>query len=545
MKKISCLVLVLSIVLSTVNVLAVGYETEFKYDNKTKTLTITSLAEEDSSLEDTGHEGGCKFLMYYPWDKYSKEAEKVVFDDGLKIVPAAAIARFKEVKEVVISDSVTAIGDFAFYECPKLETIKLSANLEKLGYESFYGIEAMKEITLPEKLTNFSAVNCTGLENIWVEEGNTSFKSVGGVLYSANGEQLVTYPAGREGEYTIVSGTKIVGDMAVSHAKKLTGVTIPNTVTTIEAGAFFNCSLLANVKFEQDSALKTINERCKYWGDEYDEIFGAFAYCNSLTELTFPDSLETVYQYLIYGSKNLKTLNFGTKIKGVSKKMEYDSERFVNNHIENINVAENNPYLSSIKGVLYSKDLKTLKVFPRGKKGDTYKVNANTVRIGASAFSNAKVKKVVLSKKTKNIGDAAFAGCKQLKAVVNTNNVKSLGRSAFANCKRLASVTFKKLTAVPANAFYGCKRLKSVTLGKKVKSVSGWAFNECESLRKFVIKSKKAKIAKKTFVTAVYKGKVYYRMDKPKKFVIHGVKGSTAEKYANKYKIKFKTVARS
>ena len=542
MKKICCLILVLSIVLSAINVLAEGYETQFKYDNETKTLTITSLADEDSSLEDTGHEGGCKFFMDYPWDKYCEEAEKVVFDEGVKIVPAAALARFKEVKEIVISDSVTAIGDFAFYDCHNLETIKLPANLEKLGYEALYGIEAMKEITLPAKLTNFSAVNCTGIENIWVEEGNTSLKSVDGVLYSANGEELVTYPAGRGGEYAIASGTKIIGDRAVAHAKNLTDITIPNTVTTINAGAFSNCSKLVNVKFEEGSTLKTIDERCEYWGDEYDEIFGAFAYCDSLTELTFPDSLETVYQYLIYGSKNLKTLNFGANFKGVSKQTKYDSERFFNKHIENINVTKNNPYVSSINGVLYSKDLKTLIIFPPAKKANTYKVNAKTVEIAPCAFIDAKVKKIVLSKKTKTLGAAAFSRCKQLKAIVNTNNVKTFDRSVFSNCKRLASVEFKKLTTVPASTFYGCKRLKSVTLGKNVKRVSGWAFDGCKSLRKFVIRSKNAKIAKKTFVTAKYKNKFYYRMNKPKKFVICGLKNSTAEKYAKKYKIKFKKI---
>ena len=66
---------------------------------------------------------------------------------------------------------------------------------------------------------------CTSLKAIMVDALNSSYSSVGGVLFDKNQTVLIQHPAGKDG----------------------TSYTIPNSVTNIPFGAFQNCTSLNNM----------------------------------------------------------------------------------------------------------------------------------------------------------------------------------------------------------------------------------------------------------------------------------------------------------
>ncbi len=75
----------------------------------------------------------------------------------------------------------------------------------------------------------------TGLEQILVDQGNPSYRSIDGILFSADGKTLLAYPASapRE-EYTVPEGVTELGVGAFQSAKNLKSLTIPATVTKID-----------------------------------------------------------------------------------------------------------------------------------------------------------------------------------------------------------------------------------------------------------------------------------------------------------------------
>lgn len=104
-------------------------------------------------------------------------------------------------------DKVTSIAAQAFYNCASITVIQIPASVTSIGHLAFGG--------------------CTNLVYVTVSTQNTSYKDVGGVLYTADSKTLVHYPAG--------AGAS--------------SVNIPASVTKIEDMAFYGCKSLKMVRY--------------------------------------------------------------------------------------------------------------------------------------------------------------------------------------------------------------------------------------------------------------------------------------------------------
>jgi len=91
-------------------------------------------------------------------------------------------------------------------------------------------------------------MGCTSLESIIVDGSNPFYASTDGVLFSKNGQTIITYPAGKIATtYTIPNSVTSIAPDAFIHCANLTGVTIPSSVTSVGDYAFYRCDNLASV----------------------------------------------------------------------------------------------------------------------------------------------------------------------------------------------------------------------------------------------------------------------------------------------------------
>lgn len=125
--------------------------------------------------------------------------------------------------------------------------------------------------------------------------------------------------------------------------------------------------------------------------------------------------------------------------------------------------------------------------------------------IGASAFSEKKVKSVTLPMGLKSIGDnafmsstiseisipatvtnigkGAFSNIPTLKTISVPNSVKTIGHSCFVACTGLTEVKLPaRLEKLWNNMFRGCRSLTKVTLPQNIDKIDTGTFEDCKAL---------------------------------------------------------------
>jgi hypothetical protein len=123
--------------------------------------------------------------------------------------------------------SVTHIGDEAFFELANITSVTVPASIISIGSEAF--------------------LECKSLLSINVAGDNTVFASQDGVLFSKDKTELIYYPYGKQGAYTIPGSVMTVGNWAFSDCVDLTSVEIPTSVTNIGWRAFNGCISLESI----------------------------------------------------------------------------------------------------------------------------------------------------------------------------------------------------------------------------------------------------------------------------------------------------------
>ncbi len=207
---------------------------------------------------------------------------------------------------IVIKDGVTSIADYAFYICENLESVTIPSSVTSIGRGAFSLCISLTEIEIPNGVLSiergaFEGASLTsvalpasvqyvdstafipnfgtagGVQEILVDSENANYKSVDGVLYTADGTELVTYPANQtDSTYEILDGVQVIQKGAFCGAQSLTEIICPDSLTTIEDMAFASCTALTAFTMP-DSVIK---------------VGGAiFCECESLATLTLSNQL--------------------------------------------------------------------------------------------------------------------------------------------------------------------------------------------------------------------------------------------------------------
>ena len=193
---------------------------------------------------------------------------------------------------------VTAIGERAFAGCAKLSKVTIPNGITSIGDAAFERCSALTSVTIPATVTEIGAGafgGCTKLTGFNIAEGNKSFVSANGALFTADGATLVQYPAGVAGAYEIPKGTAAIAPSAFSDCSKLTAVTIPASVKSIGEAAFFGCTGLDNIAIPEGPAQIAPS---------------MLAGCSNLLSVTIPESVKEIGASAFYGCTKLAAVSF-------------------------------------------------------------------------------------------------------------------------------------------------------------------------------------------------------------------------------------------
>ncbi|MCD8220042.1 MAG: leucine-rich repeat protein [Ruminococcus sp.] len=195
---------------------------------------------------------------------------------------------------VMIPYGVTSIGYCAFSDCDALTTITIPDSVTSIGAWVLAYCDSLTFITIPDGVTSIGECEFSGrnaLTSIVVDNKNTAYCSIDGVLFDKNLETLICYPGGKTSTfYAIPDGVTCIRRFAFNACVSLMSIAIPDGVTSIEPCAFSWCSSLTSI---------TIPDNVTNTGGS------AFCDCESLTSITIPDSVTSIGWHAFYGCEAL------------------------------------------------------------------------------------------------------------------------------------------------------------------------------------------------------------------------------------------------
>lgn len=214
-----------------------------------------------------------------------------------------------------------------------------------------------------------------GLESINVAEGNSSYRSENGVLFSSD-HVLVYYPSERtDAEYAIPEGTTEVGEYACN-ATYLEKVILPESLTSIGDGAFSDCWSLTKVEFNEglvkigNSAFGVAPLQGVELPSSVEEIDSfAFGVGEGFGEIVLPESITYLGSHALSANEYEGVTVYQDSLR-IPNKLRYKADAMDGILIKEFRVDEDHPYHSVVDGILMSKDKKTLVCAPGQREGE-------------------------------------------------------------------------------------------------------------------------------------------------------------------------------
>lgn len=284
-------------------------------------------------------------------------------------------------------------------------------------------------------------------------------------------DQNLTIPAELDG-YEVTS----IGDSAFEDYWRLTSITLPNNVTSIDANPFAGCYNLTDIIVSLDHpTLEVIDgvlfdktEKrliCYSWAymvGSYDVPQGtcsiaddafnncgfltnvtlpegltsigdsAFSSCKALTSITLPDSVSSIGDSAFYSCDSLTSITLPDSVTSIGANPFVDCD-----NLTDIVVSPEHPTLEVVDGVLFDKVEKRLICYPYAYTASSYTVPQGILGIGDEAFFWCEsLTSITLPDGLTTIGDEAF-NYVSLTSITLPGSVTSIGDGAFSGCYSL------------------------------------------------------------------------------------------------------------
>lgn len=169
------------------------------------------------------------------------------------------------------------VGKAMLASCEKLKRIVLPLQTTKIEADAFRNCSSLRTIEVPMLVESIeTSAGCTALAEINVQAGNSHYSSKDGVLLSGDGKNILWFPMGKEGEYTLPSTVTTVGDYAFRNCRietfhfadgltsigkyafynsSVKEVSLPSTVKQIPTGLFQKCADLTTVHLGKNTEM--------------------------------------------------------------------------------------------------------------------------------------------------------------------------------------------------------------------------------------------------------------------------------------------------
>ena len=449
---------------------------------------------------------GGKPVTVIMWEAFANNSaiQTVTVNAGVREIYERAFKNCSGLQAVLISASVETIGEEAFRSCAGLKSVTFQKGsvLKTIGKYCFANDTSLLRFSIPEKVEsigNACFFDDISLESITIpdliQELPTEYRYARNDNAGASEDYVGCFECCQSlAEVKFGSGLKKIGYDCFAGCA-LPALTIPNSVETIDNGAFSNNKMMREVRignsvatigasaFSHCDALETLTfgDAVKSIGDHcfrYDvslktinwnrriESAGAFAFsgCTALEKVTLPASLTNASGAMFYCCTALKSVDTGNGAAALGTEYAY---------ARNANWGSSEDYMGFFEGC---ENLVEIRI------GNGVKT------IGQDCFSGTAVKNVVIPDNVVTLDGGAFYNAKSMETLTIGNGVTGIGEYCFTNDSAMKQVTIGKgVTTIGRGAFQRCTALTSCYIPSNVTTLGGAMFYMDAALSKVVI----------------------------------------------------------
>ena len=330
-----------------------------------------------------------------------------------------------------------------------------------------------------------------------------------------------------------IDGHKVVklGNGVFKKHQEIVSAQIPDSITSISASAFRDCSNLENVNLPKNlisignrAFFNCVSIRNIYIPKTLVEVdtYGwnwwyPFEGCSNLEKVEFEEGI-TQIPTGIFGDTGLKEAEIPDTVTSIGERSFADcanlekvilsknlksigNRAFVRcTKIEKINLPKSltevdtygwnwwYPFdgCSNLKTIEFEEGITQIPTGIFGNTGlENVKIPDTVTSIGERSFADCtKLEKIIFSEKIETINGRAFLGCSSLKSVSLPDSITSMDTEIFSGCTSLSSVKLpNKCVNITSSTFEGCTSLTEITLPDTVTTIQDHAFKNCTALK--------------------------------------------------------------
>jgi len=432
--------------------------------------------------------------------------ESVVFekDSCLKYIDNSVFQNCKKLKEINLPEGIIYIHAHSFWNCISLPlSITLPKSLLEIETTAYYNTKIKKAVLPP--LCKYQAVDHgfayapSFPENCIVSGGIPSnfyehFPFPLPPVFSDDVETPNGFIADifNLDEYIVPPGTTEIENNQFSEREDLIHVIIPKSVKKIGANAFYFCSNLKTITFEEGSLLKYID-------------YFVFQNCFALERIDIPEGVVQIRAHSFWSCYNLLSITFPNSLEAI------DASAFFTTKLGHVKLPENCkyqakghcfPYEASFKdgcviegGIPFNfyesrpfpvppmdfvEKLKNPTATPIGDSDEMFIVPHGTVKIENNQFCGRKdLVTIIIPNSVRVICAGAFYLCTNLKDIIFEDNsqLQQIDSYAFQNCHNLENINIPdSVLRIRSHAFWACPKISNISLSGNIEIIDCSAF---------------------------------------------------------------------
>lgn len=325
-------------IISLVSLLAAGVQgAEFVYTTNNGAVTMAHYTGKEGTVIIPSDVGGLPVTTIGSSAFWRRDSvTNVVIPQTVTNIAGLAFYQCTNLTSVVLGDGLKSIEDYAFSTCTRLASVAWGTNLTSLGFEAFYCCASLTIVALPDCVTSME-------DEVFAGCARLASVSLGARLRS-------------------------IPDGTFAGCTDLTTIRIPDGITNIGRSAFYRNTNLSSVALGNGVT-----------------VIGSYAFenCTGLTAVTLPDSVASIGEGAFYGCSELTTFAIGRGLTGIANWAFTSCKSLMAFVVDPLN-----PYLTSVDGVLFNKDITRLIRYPLAKPG-AYTIPHSVTEIGFLAFSGS------------------------------------------------------------------------------------------------------------------------------------------------------------